>query len=271
MWRAAFLPFYLTYLLAGLSINLYFFFQTPEHAGWLASTLCHLIGVIWFLYLRSTRLTNVNLITVVITASSGAAMLIAAGYYIIVDDAAGLGLFTAVSAFVLWFIYQLTCLRMKSYKGSLKVGDRFPELQTTASAPLAHLPVKGEQQWIVFQEGDWSAFARFQSDLLNASAEEFKQAGCMLIRAGFQAPRDAGASFDQVVLSSAEARDANKLLLSNSLPFGLSNEASHRHTARPSAFLVDSNGTIEAVVMPNDRRKLPSADFMLRYLTKKGA
>lgn len=269
MWRAIFLPFYLTYLIAGISVNLFYFMQTPEHAGWLASTLCHLIALIWFLYLRSSKLANVNLITVVITASSGAALLISAGYYVIVDDAAGLGLAAAALAFVLWFVYQLSCLKIRTYRGPLKVGDSFPQLKINDGSPL---PIPDQKQWLVLHEGYWSAFARHQANLLQEAAADFKEHTCEIVHLAMHSHGDTNLSgVNQVMIHSAEALDANKLLLPASLPYGVKSDSSHRHVARPSAFLINETGHIEAIVVPDDRRKLPGALFMLRYLTKKGA
>lgn len=272
MWRAIFLPAYITYLLVGLTVNLAYFLQTPEHAGWLASTLCHLIGLIWFLYLRSSKLASVNLISVVITASSGAALLIAAGYYVIVDNAAGIGLATSALAFLLWFVYQFSCLKITKYKGHLKVGDSFPEINFTEGGSVSVDEMKGQLRWVVFDEGNWNAFSIYQRNLLAEASPDFKAYNCRVFRVGTHPPREKQLpGIYQSNVRSAEALDANKLLLKSSLPIGISSGSLGRDVIRPSAFLVNDKDIIEAISMPNDRRKLPSANFLLRYLKEKGA
>lgn len=260
MWRSIFLPLYFIYLLVGVGFNLTNFLQDPEHAGWLASTLCHLIAVGWFVYLRKGALTNSPLVGIMVTASSGAALLIASGYTVIVDASGESGMYTAMVAFFFWLVYHVAYLKRGAYNGSLQAGQQLPQALKEAG-----LFSSGRRQWVIFHSGEWNAFARFQLNDLSQASKEFAKHNVEVTIASTAATNDRE-GLQVVQIDSAKALDAAGIPHSKSLPLGVKSGSDGQIIPEPFALLVNADGSIEHVHKARDLRRLPSSVYFLRFL-----
>lgn len=260
MWRSIFLPVYFVYLLAGVGFNLTNFLQDPEHAGWLASTLCHLIAIGWFTYLRKGALTNSPLVAIMVTASSGAALLIAAGYTVIVDASGETGMYTAMVAFLFWLVYHVGYLKYGAYRGPLQAKQQLPEVLKEAG-----ISVTGKRQWVIFHSGEWNAFARFQLKQLSQASSHFAKhdVGIIVASTADTLERE---GVEVVHFNSAKALDAAGIPNSKSLPVGVKGGSDGRIIPEPFALLVNADGSIEHVHKARDMRRLPSSVYFLRFL-----
>lgn len=269
MFKAFFTSFYVAALTAGLVISVIHFAEAPESIGRFAAMLSFVIGIIWWTYVFTIRLRNASFAALVVTISTATALLIAIGSQYVANNGSVFSVRMALTALILWLIYDLLVSKTKKMPAELKVGFTLPDAELTdANGKQIRLSSISGKKMLLFYRGKWCPFCVDQGREFADSLDEFEKAGVKLIAISAEKPR----YFPSKVLYGLQDERGDfgkKLGIYNpsSLPLGLSLFGFTVGQNEPLGILTDSALNIIALHKPRDNRKRSTPGWFLRYLS----
>lgn len=262
--RSIFISLYLLYIVTGIVFSSIEFINAPMGISWFSSIMAHLLPLVWFIYLRSGRLTNHSFVSLFTTAGTGTAFLISLasnrmGY------AENLSAILPGISFLGWLVYDRWYIVDKRSPLPIASSGLFPILtfqnEQGASIDLNHV---AKPKVLIFHSGEWSSFCTFQMSDFEKNWTRFQQMGIEVYFISSQPIKNKLPNLTYLI-DNFDAGELLQLRSRQGLPFGLKLFGYKEPIHRPHLYILSNENRLIAEKKTTDFRKRPNADWVLRF------